>query len=45
MEAMLPALNVHVPGSGVTPFNVWDLEFRWWRIYRDAVLLIVSKLK
>jgi len=36
---------VHLPGCGITPFNVWDLDFRWWRIYRESLLRIVNELK
>jgi hypothetical protein len=40
----LPAINVHIPGSGITPFNVWDLDFWWWRIYRARVKEITDHL-
>ena len=40
----LPAVQVHIPGCGVTPFNVWDLSFDWWRVYRAHAVEAERKL-
>jgi hypothetical protein len=34
VEFWLPFMAEHYPGSGITPFTVWGLEFRWWHIFR-----------
>jgi len=39
----LPAVQVHIPGCGVTPFNVWDLSFNWWRVYRGHAVTAVEE--
>jgi hypothetical protein len=44
VEAWLPAINVHIPGSGITPFNIWDLDFWWYRIYRARTKEITDEL-
>lgn len=38
----LPAVQVHIPGCGVTPFNVMSLSFDWWRVYRGHAVAAVE---
>jgi hypothetical protein len=38
----LPAVQVHVHGCGVTPFNVMELSFDWWRVYRAIAVAAVE---
>lgn len=38
-------ISVHLPGAGITPFNVWDLSFSWWRIYRQRAVEIVTEIR
>jgi len=38
----LPAIQVHIPGCGVTPFNVMELTFNWWRVYRGHAVAAVE---
>lgn len=38
----LPAIQVHIPGCGVTPFNVMSLSFDWWRVYRGHAVAAVE---
>lgn len=45
VETWLPAIAVHLPGSGITPFNVWELTFAWWRIYRQRAVEIVTDIR
>jgi len=40
----LPAINVHIPGAGITPFNVMALTVAWWRVYRQRTIEIVEEL-
>jgi hypothetical protein len=40
----LPVINVHIPGSGITPFNVWELDFHWWKTYRARAKDITDHL-
>ena len=36
---------MHLPGSGITPFNVMELSVWWWRVYRAAVIQIVDEIQ
>lgn len=36
---------MHFPGSGITPFNVGELTFMWWRIYRARAKEYVDAVK
>ena len=29
----LPVVSHVIPGSGITPLNVYDLTLDWWRVY------------
>ena len=41
----LPAVQVHVPGCGLSPFNVMALSFDWWRVYRGIAVAAVEAEK
>lgn len=38
-------MQVHVPGCGVSPLNVWELSFDWWRRYRGIAVHAEEQLK
>lgn len=40
----LPVVQVHVPGCGISPWNVWELSFDWWRRYREIAVSAVEQL-
>ena len=41
----LPLVQAHIEGCGITPFNVWDLSFEWWRRYRDLAIASEEALR
>ena len=38
----LPVIQFHIPGCGLTPFNVMALTLNWWRVYRDHAVAAVE---
>ncbi len=41
----LPAIQLHLPGAGLTAFNIWTLEYSWWIEYRAVVDALVQAIK
>ena len=42
MYTWLPAVQVHIPGCGLSPMNVMELSFDWWRVYRGHAVAAVE---